>query len=534
MSCSLSSSPTTTSSASISSTGFKEEDFECLLCLRLLYEPTTLKCGHSFCRTCCRSLFQQNHAKCPTCRKLLPVVHYYASEEMILPSYTLCRMLEQAFPIQYEQRRSEEEGDKQATSCTLLSSSSYTKSPTTVLPIFYLDPMLPRQRMQLNIFEYRYIIMVSRCLEGSRTFGMIGFSSQRSRTSTGASASTSSNTTSAATSSSSSSSSSSSMPYGVEVEIVESSPQPSGTIHIEVRAKRRFVIEGETWVQDGYAMAKVKWLKLPESSSSPLSSPPLRSLRSTTTNVCTSNGYDDDGDERQETNQDDNNNNNTTTSTRNSEEDAIQTTQEEGEINNNNTSDGTNLDDSLTTTGQVLKMARELESLVEEWKSLVISEGWQRYHGQLAQTLSTIGEMPAADDVAGAVDRALWVGALINPLPGMGVAPEIRPALLENAASEDYLLILRTATHGIRQSIEYLTPNAVILWVQYQFKKYLFRRNDLGPPPPLPGTHQLVNAMIRFFVFILVFSFFWSQILTPKTSSIVIAAMRSDSTSDDL
>eukprot|EP01043_Picozoa_sp_COSAG02_P075584 COSAG02_NODE_15658_length_1151_cov_0.942966_1_plen_65_part_10 len=44
----------------------------------------------------------------------------------------------------------------------------------TSLPLFYLDPMLPRQRLQLNIFEPRYRLMVRRCLEGSRRFGMLG------------------------------------------------------------------------------------------------------------------------------------------------------------------------------------------------------------------------------------------------------------------------------------------------------------------------------------------------------------------------
>ena len=446
-----------------SSNGLKEEDFECLLCLRLLYEPTTLKCGHSFCRNCCTSLIQQKHAKCPTCRKVLPIVHYYASEEMLLPSFTLSRMLETAFPAQYQQRRLEEEGETQATSTLSSSSSSTSKSSssTTILPLFYLDPMLPRQRMTLNVFEYRYILMISRCLEGSRTFGMVGFS-QQSRTDT---------TLTTAT-----------MPYGVEVEIVESSPQPTGTIHIQVRAKRRFEIVGETWRQDGYAMANIKWLQLPRTSST--------------------SGDDDQQDRSPEAIRDNN----------------------ERETN------------TISSTSQVLEMARELEPLVEEWKSLVISEGWQRYHGQLAQTLSSIGPMPDAHDVGGAVDRALWVGALINPLPGMGVAPEIRPALLENAAfDDDYELVLQTAINGIRQSIEYLTPNAVVLWIQYQFKRLVFGLNDaLGPPPPLPGTHQLVNALLRLMVVILVLGFFWSQILTPKTSSIVIAAMRNDASTNDL
>lgn len=33
----------------------RTDDFDCTLCLKLLYEPVTTSCGHSFCRSC---LFQ--------------------------------------------------------------------------------------------------------------------------------------------------------------------------------------------------------------------------------------------------------------------------------------------------------------------------------------------------------------------------------------------------------------------------------------------------------------------------------------------
>eukprot|EP00980_Cylindrotheca_fusiformis_P030281 scaffold24620_cov137-Cylindrotheca_fusiformis.AAC.3 len=445
---------------SSSGPSFNEEDYECMLCLRLLFEPTTLKCGHSFCRMCCKSLFQQNHAKCPTCRKVLPVIHSYTSE-VISPSFTLCKLLETAFPEEYQQRRAEvlqQSSPSSSNNNSINNNRNYycdnvidhagASETTTTLPLFYLNPMLPRQEIQLNIFEHRYLLMISRCLEGSRHFGMVGFLTRsmvtrlrRARaTATAATTTTTSSssnnerpTTTANNSSSiiSEEDDDMGMKYGVEVEIVESSPQLGGTIRIQVRAKRRFVIEGDTWGQDGYTMANVRWLHLPTPSCTTTSSQTVLA-------------------------EDDNNNHTTTTNEEENEDEASVVSEDEEASENDDV-------DEYSMT-QVMEMAQDLEPLVEEWKALVIGEGWERYPGQLAQIINSIGPMPETRDLAGAVDRALWVGALINPLPGMGVAPEIRHGILEHAAATDgnFVPLLLLVTHALRKSIEYLTPNAVI------------------------------------------------------------------------
>lgn len=48
----------------------RSDDFDCTLCLKMLYDPVTTPCGHSFCRAC---LFQSmDHGnKCPMCRTVL-------------------------------------------------------------------------------------------------------------------------------------------------------------------------------------------------------------------------------------------------------------------------------------------------------------------------------------------------------------------------------------------------------------------------------------------------------------------------------
>ena len=48
---------------------------------------------------------------------------------------------------------------------------------------------------------------------------------------------------------------------------------------------------------------------------------------------------------------------------------------------------------------------------------------------------------------AGAEDRAFWVGALINPLPALGVAPEVRPSMLQ---SQDSLATIGIVTQGLQ------------------------------------------------------------------------------------
>ncbi len=43
------------------------DDFECTLCLKLLFEPVTTPCGHTFCKQCFSRTMDHGN-KCPMCR----------------------------------------------------------------------------------------------------------------------------------------------------------------------------------------------------------------------------------------------------------------------------------------------------------------------------------------------------------------------------------------------------------------------------------------------------------------------------------
>ena len=62
---------------------FIDKILECAICLRLVAEPITIPCGHTFCRCCLVKSLQQQR-KCPTCRAVCHIVAESAEESMMI------------------------------------------------------------------------------------------------------------------------------------------------------------------------------------------------------------------------------------------------------------------------------------------------------------------------------------------------------------------------------------------------------------------------------------------------------------------
>ena len=108
------------------------------------------------------------------------------------------------------------------------------------------------------------------------------------------------------------------------------------------------------------------------------------------------------------------------------------------------------LDEPLQGDAETIKRAEALKPLVDEWIKLVVSTGREREPGQMERLLGDLGPMPEAESPD---DRALWVSALINPLPALGVALEIRPAALSASSALERVEVAQT---GLLDSIERL------------------------------------------------------------------------------
>lgn len=189
------------------------DDFECVLCTKLLCEPVTTPCGHSFCSQCLRrSLDHKN--KCPFCRTVL-----HLTQDLPV-SVTLKNIIQRSFPEEYKERQQEMAG---------LNTAS---SGHTIQPLFVLTSLMPGEKMALNIFEPRYRLMVRRVMSGGRRFGMV-------RSSDGG--------------------------RGVEdiaceCEVIECEALPDGRYYLEVVGRRRIRVL-ELWEQDGYRVGKVESVK---------------------------------------------------------------------------------------------------------------------------------------------------------------------------------------------------------------------------------------------------------------------------------
>lgn len=101
-------------------------------------------------------------------------------------------------------------------------------------------------------------------------------------------------------------------------------------------------------------------------------------------------------------------------------------------------------------TETLIARCQELEERMIQWLKLVRSTKRERSPGQLERILADLGPLPEADQPSA---RALWIAGLINPLPALGVALEIRPAVLTAATAD---LRVGFALFGINDSIERL------------------------------------------------------------------------------
>jgi Lon protease-like protein len=139
-----------------------QEEMSCQVCYHMMLDPTTTACGHSFCRRCLARVMD-NANICPLCRREL---HIPASLQNKPSNGSLAALLDMLCPEIINERTAALELEEQAGTDALDT------------PLFVCTLALPTMPTFLHVFEPRYRLMMRRCMDGNRKFGMVMYNRQ--------------------------------------------------------------------------------------------------------------------------------------------------------------------------------------------------------------------------------------------------------------------------------------------------------------------------------------------------------------------
>mmetsp|Transcript_9375 Transcript_9375/g.22229 ORF Transcript_9375/g.22229 Transcript_9375/m.22229 type:complete len:579 (+) Transcript_9375:2049-3785(+) len=484
------------------------DDFECALCHDLFLEPCVLSCGHAFCKDClanCIEQLERQNNRCPICRRIF---NLFSRRDL-----SVCRpfekLLQEQFPNEYaERKRERDQITAPATPASPASSASPSPSPPSslnaasagaevaaaaagpaagpatpspspgvpgvagvagspggsspaalgpeFLPLFVLEPLLPRQRMALHIFEYRYRSMVRDVMGGRCHFGML--SGRTSGIVTGAD-----------------------FPVGmkgVEVEITECMPLPDGRFNIAIEARRMFKIVGmrpdpppnanrnSTMLPLPYSVAQVEWVNLAENDRRDR----FPTIFRTHLNELQAVGIEDDelrspGDNRLQAR-------------------VFADTLDHLLPRWKDLVQGTALEPGPSGSRRGARERQDAAEAAEAAGGEAVprrGRSYERTPGQLAAVMEQLGPIPP---VGLPSDRAMWIAALINPLPGLGICDEIRPQMLQAPHALERAQILHMTLIRSIEKMEAMNESMVLYFVKsiiYGFMAPFL--HILGPKP---------------------------------------------------
>ncbi|XP_058024986.1 LON peptidase N-terminal domain and RING finger protein 1-like isoform X1 [Ahaetulla prasina] len=192
-------------------------DLECSLCIRMLYEPVTTPCGHTFCKECMERCLD-HRPNCPLCKQSL---QEYLKAGKYNTTILLEELMTTVFPSQLAERKLVHQAE-------MVELSNLNKN----IPIFVCTMSFPGLVCPLHVFEPRYRLMMRRCQEtGTKMFGMCMYENGKNFAD-----------------------------YGCILEIQKIAFFPDGRSLVDTIGKRRFRVLRRGH-RDGYNTADVEYLE---------------------------------------------------------------------------------------------------------------------------------------------------------------------------------------------------------------------------------------------------------------------------------
>ncbi|GAO46960.1 hypothetical protein SAICODRAFT_29823 [Saitoella complicata NRRL Y-17804] len=139
-------------------------NLDCSVCYDIFCDPTTTPCGHSFCRVCLLRSMDYS-TSCPTCRASLP-----SHRDPLAKNRMLAKAIMTLFPTQARERCEDVRAGLEMPANILNGNDQQSE---LTIPLFVCAVGLPEMPTFLHVFEPRYRLMLRRCLESDRRFGIV-------------------------------------------------------------------------------------------------------------------------------------------------------------------------------------------------------------------------------------------------------------------------------------------------------------------------------------------------------------------------
>eukprot|EP01135_Chromosphaera_perkinsii_P004763 Nk52_evm35s295 gene=Nk52_evmTU35s295 len=137
------------------------DDVECPLCFRVMFSPTVLKCGHTYCRSCIERASDFD-LRCPVCRAGIEFSRTNSFDHIMTPNLPLQKMIVKYFPDECNRRKEDE--------------LAIAKQHENKVPLFLLDCFVAPVGMSfpMVLFEPRYKVFLRRCMKFCNSkFGIV-------------------------------------------------------------------------------------------------------------------------------------------------------------------------------------------------------------------------------------------------------------------------------------------------------------------------------------------------------------------------
>ena len=133
------------------------KEVDCQVCYSVMLDPVTTYCGHTLCRRCMARVLDHS-LHCPVCRRALAIPPLLARHPS---NKTLVDLLEGLSP------------ELMAARAEAAAAEDAVGQGDLKYPLFVCTLGFPHQPTLLRIFEPRYRLMMRRCVESNREFGIL-------------------------------------------------------------------------------------------------------------------------------------------------------------------------------------------------------------------------------------------------------------------------------------------------------------------------------------------------------------------------